>query len=216
MPGRKARILLADDHAMVREGLCRLLDAESDLEVSAECCDGREAVDRALADDVDLVILDVAMPRLTGLQAAREIVRAKPGLPILILSMHRNEQFFFESMRVGVAGYVLKSSAGNDLVDACRAALDGERSIYPQGVKDSIGDRLERGPADEVTDVLSPRELQVVKLIAEGLTNAQIARDLVISEKTVERHRENILRKLGMHDRVELTRYAIRRGLLEA
>jgi DNA-binding NarL/FixJ family response regulator len=203
---------------MVRDGLRALLEANPDLRVAAEASDGREAVDRALNEDLDLAILDVTMPRLTGLQAAREISQHRPDVRTLILSMHHNEQFLFESVRVGASGYVLKSSAGKDLVGACRAALNGEPFIYPPAVKHLMRDYLERVRAGEEVppDPLTPREQQIVKLIAEGLSNADIARELTISSKTVERHRENILAKLGMHDRVELTRYAIRRGLSEA
>ncbi len=214
----KAKILLADDHAMVRRGLRAILDSEPDLEVAAEAGDGREALEAAISDDFDLAILDVTMPRLTGLQAARELSSRKPELRVLILSMHHNEQYFFEALRVGASGYVLKSAADRDLVEACRAALRGEPFIYPPAVKSLMRDYLERAREGEEIpgDVLTPRELEIVKLVAEGLSNREIAEELVISEKTVERHRANVLEKLGMHDRVELTRYAIRRGLVEA
>ena len=213
----KARILLADDHAMVRRGLRHVLDAEADLEVVAEAEDGREAVERALGDGLDLAVLDVSMPRLTGLQAAREIARRRPQLKVLMLSVHESEQYFFEALRAGASGYVLKSAADRDLVDACRASMRGEPFIYPAAVKTLIRDYLERAKRGEDVpdDPLTPREGEVVKLIAEAYGNREIAEQLVISEKTVERHRANILEKLGMHDRVELTRYAIRRGLVE-
>jgi DNA-binding NarL/FixJ family response regulator len=213
----KTRILLADDHAMVRRGLRHVLDAEPDLDVVAEADDGRVAVERALDDDVDLAILDVTMPRLTGLQAARELLKRRPDLRVLILSMHDNEEYFFEALRAGASGYVLKSAADRDLVEACRATIRGEPFIYPEAVKTLIRDYLERARegGEEAADPLTPRELEIVKLIAEGYSNRRIAEELVISEKTVERHRANLLEKLGMHDRVELTRYAIRRGLVE-
>jgi DNA-binding NarL/FixJ family response regulator len=212
----KTRVLLADDHAVVRKGLRLVLDAEPDLEVVAEAGDGGEAVDLALSEDVDLAILDVSMPRLTGLQAARELSQRRPGLRILILSMYDNEQYFFEALKAGASGYVLKSMADRDLVEACRATMRGEPFLYPAAVRALIRDHLERaaeqgGP----TEVLTPRELEVLKLIAEARTTKEIAELLVISPKTVERHRANILDKLGMRDRVELTRYAIRRGLVE-
>jgi DNA-binding NarL/FixJ family response regulator len=213
----KTRILLADDHAMVRHGLRRILDSEPDLEVVAEAGDGAEAVKLALEGGIDLAILDVTMPRLTGLQAARELSQRKLDLRILILSMHDNEQYFFEALRVGASGYVLKSVADQDVVEACRATMRGEPFIYPAAVKALIRDHLERSIQSEqlAGDPLSPRESEVVKLVAEGYTTKQIAETLVLSEKTVERHRSNILEKLGMRDRVELTRYAIRRGLIE-
>jgi DNA-binding NarL/FixJ family response regulator len=213
----KARILLADDHAVVRRGLRLVLDSEPDLEVVAEAGDGAEAVERGLAEEVDLAILDVTMPRLTGIQAARELSRRKPSIRILFLSMHDNERYFFEALRAGASGYVLKSVADRDLVEACRATMRGEPFVYPEALGALIRDHLERVAGGEGTpeDPLSPRESEIVKLVAEGHTSKQIAELLVISEKTVERHRTNILEKLRMRDRVELTRYAIRRGLIE-
>jgi len=210
------RILVADDHALVRSGLRKVLEAQPDLRVVAEAEDGAEAVEKALAENVDLVILDVSMPRLTGIQAAARLHRARPGLRILMLSMHDSEQFLFESLRAGASGYVLKSGADTDVVEAVRAAMRGESFLYPSAVATLVRDQLERGAAgDKPFDVLTPRELEVVKLIAEAYSSKEIARELVISVKTVERHRENILDKLGMRDRVELTRYAIRRGLIQ-
>jgi DNA-binding NarL/FixJ family response regulator len=212
----KTRILLADDHAVVRRGLRLVLESEPDLEVVAEVGDGAEAVERALGDDVDLAILDVTMPRMTGLHAASELHRRRPDLRVLILSMHDNEQYLFEALKAGASGYVLKSVADRDLVEACRATMRGEPFLYPGAINALIKDFLERARAgQDVSDPLSPRETEIVKLIAEGHTGRQIAEALVISEKTVERHRSNILDKLGMRDRVELTRYAIRRGLIE-
>jgi DNA-binding NarL/FixJ family response regulator len=212
------RILLADDHAMVRRGLRHVLDAEPDLQVIAEAGDGRSAIEQALKQQPDLAILDVAMPRMTGLQAARELVARLPELRLLMLSMHDNEEYFFEALSAGASGYVLKSAADRDLVEACRAAMRGEPFVYPGAVRALIREFLEaaRRGEREPKDPLTPRESQVVKLIAEGRSNREIAAELVISDKTVERHRANILEKLGMHDRVELTRYAIRRGLVEA
>ena len=213
----KTRILLADDHAVVRRGLRMVLDAEPDLEVVAEVGDGAEAVEQALSEDFHLAILDVTMPRLTGIQAARQLTRQKPELRVLILSMHDNERYFFEALSAGASGYVLKSVADRDLVEACRATMRGEPFIYPGAVKALVRDYLERAKEGDSAhdDPLSPRESEIVKLIAEGNSSREIAELLVISEKTVERHRANILEKLGMRDRVELTRYAIRSGLVE-
>jgi DNA-binding NarL/FixJ family response regulator len=213
----KTRILLADDHAVVRRGIRHVLDAEPDLEVVAEVGDGAEAVEGALSDDVDLAIFDITMPRLTGLQAADRATRQRPGLRVLILSMHDNEQYFFEALRAGASGYVLKSAADRDLVEACRATMRGEPFVYPGAVRALVRDYLARAARGEgePSDPLSSRELEVVKLITEGYSGRQIAAELVLSEKTIERHRSNILEKLGLADRVELTRYAIRRGLIE-
>ena len=217
MAALTTRILLADDHTVVRRGLRLVLEAEPDLEVVAEAADGAEAVQRAGNGDVDLAVLDVAMPRMTGLQATREIRRRAPDVRVLILSMHDNEQYLYEALRAGASGYVLKTVADRDLVEACRATVRGDRFLYPGAVNALIRDFLDRTHAGEEAreDPLTPREQEVVKLIAESYSSKDIARELVISEKTVERHRANILEKLGMNDRVQLTRYAIRRGLIE-
>ena len=210
------RILIADDFAVVRSGLRRLLDAKPDLEVVAEAADGHEAVKKALAEDVDLAILDVSMPRMTGIQAAAELHKRKPEVRLLMLSMHDSEQFLYEALKAGASGYVLKSGADTDIVDACRAAMRGDSFLYPSAVTTLVRDYVERGGrGEEQFDVLTPRELEVLKLIAEAHTSKEIAQLLFISIKTVERHRQNILDKLGMRDRVELTRYAIRRGLIQ-
>jgi len=210
------RILIADDHAIVRSGLRKVLDAKPDLEVVAEAEDGAEAVDKALKENVDLAILDVSMPRMTGIQATAELHKRKPDLKTLILSMHDSEQFLFEALKAGASGYVLKSGADTDIVDACRAAMRGDSYLYPSAVATLVRDYGERGGrGEEEFDVLTPRELEVLKLIAEAQTSKQISEALFISVKTVERHRQNILDKLGMRDRVELTRYAIRRGLIQ-
>jgi DNA-binding NarL/FixJ family response regulator len=213
----KARILLADDHVLVREGLRLILDRQPDLEVVAEAGDGAEAIEVALRSDLDLAVLDVSMPRLTGLQAARHLRAHRPGLKVLILSMHDNEQFFFEALKVGASGYVLKTAANEDLVEACRASLRGEPFLYPGAVRALIRDFLERGRSGEPLpeDPLTPREAEVVKPIAEGHTTKEIAAILTISDNTVERHRANVLDKLGLRDRVALTLYAVRRGLVQ-
>jgi DNA-binding NarL/FixJ family response regulator len=212
-----ARVLVADDHPIVLGGLRRVLDAQPDLHVVAEAHDGAEAVERAVEGDIDLAVLDVSMPRLTGLQAAREITKRHERTRVLMLSMHDNEEYLFEALAAGASGYVLKTSVDRDLVDACRAALRGEPFLYPLGVAAIVREHLDRARRGEParTEPLTPRELEVVKLIAEAYSNDEIAATLVISKKTVERHRANILEKLGMHDRVQLTRYAIRRGLVQ-
>jgi DNA-binding NarL/FixJ family response regulator len=210
------RILIADDHAIVRSGLKKILDAKTDMEVVAEAEDGAEAVEKALSEDVHLAILDVSMPRKTGIQAAAELHKRKPELRVLMLSMHDSEQFLFEALKAGASGYVLKSGADTDIVEAVRAAMRGDSYLYPSAVSTLVRDYVERGGrGEEQFDVLTPRELEVLKLIAEAYTSKEIAKELWISIKTVERHRQNILDKLGMRDRVELTRYAIRRGLIQ-
>lgn len=217
MTPQKTRILLADDHALVRSGLRLMLDAQPDLEVVAEASDGAEAIELALALEIDLAILDITMPRMTGLHVIAELRRRRPRMRLLVLSMHENEQYLYEALRAGASGYVLKSVADRDLIRACRAVMRGAPFVYPESTSPRVREQLRRARIGERPreEPLTPREQQVLKLIAEGSGNREIAQTLTISEKTVERHRANILHKLGMHDRVALTRYAIRRGLVE-
>ena len=212
----KTRILLADDHEMVRRGLRLVLDAEADLEVVAEAGDGEAAFQRALQPDIDLMVIDVSMPLLTGLQAIRRLRDHRPTVRTVVLSMHEDEQYLVEAAAAGAAGYVLKTAAARDLVNVCRGAMHGARFAHPD-LRPGLAERLARAQAGEMTapDELSARETEVVKLIAEGFSGAEIAAQLSISEKTVERHRSNVFDKLDLRDRVALTRWAIRRGLIE-
>ena len=213
----KTRILIADDHPVVLRGLRIVLNAQPDMEVIADASDGDEAVKQALLHDVHLAILDISMPRKTGLQAAREITHRKPQIRVLMLSMHDNEQYLFEAINAGASGYVLKSAVDRDLVEACRATMRGEPFLYPDGIRALMREYLERlRTGDTHRELLTPREEEILKLVAEAHTNDEIGSLLHISKKTVERHRANILEKLGMRDRVQLTRYAIRRGLITA
>jgi DNA-binding NarL/FixJ family response regulator len=211
------RVLLADDHALVRRGVRLILDDSPGLRVVAEASNGAEALELARAGGIDLAVLDVAMPGMTGLQAAREIASREPHPHLLMLSMYDNEQYFFEALRVGAAGYVLKSVADQELVDACYAAVRGQAFVSPgttRALVKSYLERLERGESLP-SSVLTSREEEVVKLIAEGHSSREIASALFISVKTVERHRANVLEKLGMNDRTQLTRFAMRVGLIE-
>jgi DNA-binding NarL/FixJ family response regulator len=208
------RILVADDHGIVRSGIRLLLERQADLDVVAEASDGVEAIEQALAHRPDLAILDVGMPRMTGLQAAREIRSHVPSAKVLMLSMHDDDRYLFEALKAGASGYVLKREADQDLVGAVRAVGRGEAFLTNAAERSLIREWMadeSQGPVVPLT----PREEEVVKLIAEAHTNAQIAEVLHLSEKTVESHRANVLRKLGMRDRVELVRYAIRHGLVE-
>jgi DNA-binding NarL/FixJ family response regulator len=207
------RVLIADDHGIVRSGLKLLLESQPDMEVVAEARDGVEALELAIREQPDLCILDVAMPRLTGIQATREIKSKAPDIAVLILSMHADERYLFEALKAGASGYVLKRQADEDLLDAVRAVQRGEPFLTPDAQRALIKDVLDRG--SEQADELTPREQEVVKLVAEAHTNREIAEILHLAEKTVESHRANAMRKLGMRDRVELVRYAIRRGLIE-
>jgi DNA-binding NarL/FixJ family response regulator len=207
-------ILVADDHGVVRAGLRMLLDRQDGMRVVSEAEDGVEAVERALAERPDVAVLDVSMPRMTGLQAAREIKAQAPEIDVLLLSMHDDERYFFEALNAGASGYVLKRAADTDLVDAVRAVARGESFLSP-GTENALVRAWLDGDSEGPEELLTPRELEVVKLIAEAHTNKEIADVLKLSEKTVESHRANVLAKLGMRDRVELVRYAIRRGLIE-
>jgi len=213
-PTGTIRVLLADDHAVVRRGLRLVLESAPDLTVVAEVGDGVEAVARAGKGDVDLAILDISMPRMGGLEAARVLREAQPDMRILMLSMHDNEQYFLEALRLGAGGYVLKSQADNDLIRACRSTMRGESFVYPQTEHLLLSHAVSAEDAADVSR-LTRREAQILRLIAEGHTAREIAEQLVISPRTVERHRENLLDKLELRNRVELTRYAIRVGLIE-
>ena len=206
------RVLIADDHGIVRSGVKLLLERQPDIEVIAEAEDGVDAVEKTLEHRPDVVVLDVSMPRMTGLQATHEIKQQAPETQVLILSMHDDERYLFEALRAGAAGYVLKRAADQDLVDAVRAAGRGEPFLTASAQQTLIRDFLDR---DSEPQELTPREQEIVKLIAEAHTNKEIAEILHLSEKTVESHRARVLQKLGMRDRVELVRYAIRRGLVE-
>ncbi len=209
------RILIADDHAMVRGGLRLLLERQSGFEVVGEAADGAEAVREALMLRPDIAILDVSMPLLTGLQAAREIRAQAPEIQVLILSMHDDERYVFEALKAGASGYVLKREADTALVDAVHAMTRGEPFLTHAATEALIREWMS-DDSNAPSEPLTPREQEVLKLIAEAHTNREIGEILHLSEKTVESHRANILRKLGMRDRVELVRYAIRRGLVEA
>ena len=208
------RLLIADDHGIVRGGLRLLLDRQVDMEVVAEAADGVEALAMALRVRPDICVVDVAMPRMTGLQATVEIRAHAPEISVLVLSMHDDERYLFEALQAGAAGYVLKREADQALVEAVRAVSRGEpfmtNAVEASLVREWMADDS-CGPAEPLT----PREREVLKLIAEAFTNREIGAILHLAEKTVESHRANLMRKLGMRDRVELVRYAIKRGLVE-
>ena len=208
------RVLIADDHGIVRSGLRMLIDRQRDMEVVAEADDGVAALEQTQAQRPHVAVLDVSMPRMTGLQAAREIRSHVPDTRVLLLSMHDDERYFLEGLEAGAAGYVLKRAADTDLIGAVRTVAGG-RTFLSDDAQRALMDSWLEGGSVEPDDPLTPRELEVVKLIAEAFTNRQIAETLKLSEKTVESHRSNVLSKLAMRDRVELVRYAIRRGLVE-
>jgi two-component system response regulator NreC len=216
-PTTKVKVLIADDHAIVREGIRMILEAQPDFEVVGEAADGDEAVRLARNVDPDVVVMDISMPKLSGVEATQIIKDSLPGVQVLILTMHEEQSYLFQLLRMGAAGYVLKRAAATDLVEAVRAAHRGETFLYPAVAQSIVQDYLERlrtGEGSERYGGLTYREREILVLIAEGLTNQQIAEKLVISVKTVQTHRAHIMKKLDLHDRSLLVRYAVRKGLI--
>jgi len=217
-PEAEIRVLIAEDHAVVREGIRMILDAQPDLEVVGEARDGEEAVRLARQLRPDVVVMDISMPRKNGVEATQEIRRLLPETQVLILTMHEEESYVFQLLRLGAAGYVLKRAAATDLVEAVRAAARGEAFLYPAVARSVVQDYLDRMRSGEGAgryDGLTDREREILVLIAEGLTNSQIADRLFISVKTVQTHRAHIMEKLDLHDRSLLVRYAVRKGLIQ-
>ncbi len=211
------RVIVADDHTILREGVCSLLALQSDIEVVGEASDGAEALELLAEAAVDVVIMDMVMPRMNGLEATREIKRRWPGVKILILSMYDDDAYVQQVIEAGASGYVLKRVATEDLVQAIRTVHSGASFLYPPIAAKLIDDyrRLARGDArPDAGGVLTPREREVLRLIAEGNTNQDIADILGLSRKTVESHRGNIMRKLQLHDVTDLVKYAIRKGVV--
>ena len=216
---KKITVLLADDHRILREGIRSLLEKEPDIEVVAEASEGGEAVAKAQQLSPDLVLMDITMPGMNGLEATRQIKALKPGVKVLILTMHEGNQYISEFLRSGASGYVLKDTAAQELVGAIRAVNQGDAFLYPSIARMLLEEYLqkvqsgeERGSYDGLTD----REREVLRMVAEGKTNKEIADDLSLSVRTVQAHRANLMGKLHMHDRTELVRYAIRKGLIPA
>jgi len=218
VPATDIRVLIAEDHTVVREGIRMILDAQADVEVVGEARDGEEAVRLAKQLHPDVVVMDISMPRKNGVEATQEIKRILPDMQVLILTMHEEESYVFQLLRLGAAGYVLKRAAVTDLVEAVRAAARGEAFLYPAVARSVVQDYLDRMRTGEGTgryDGLTDREREILVLIAEGLTNSQIADRLFISVKTVQTHRAHIMEKLDLHDRSLLVRYAVRKGLIQ-
>jgi two-component system response regulator NreC len=213
----KTRILLADDHTIFRESLHRLLSDEGDIEVVGDAQDGRETVKLACELLPDIVIMDIAMPLLNGLEATCQIKRQCPQVKVLILSMHDNEEYIRGALAKGAMGYLLKDASSRELIDAIRAVHKGESVLSPAITRLVIEDYLRWGDVgvEDENDGLSPREREVLQLIAEGYTNKEIADILCISIKTVQAHRSNLMNKLDLHDRGELIKYAIQKKIIE-
>jgi two-component system response regulator NreC len=210
-------LILADDHAMVRSGLRMLLEAQTDMRIIGEVENGTEAVSQVTSLQPDVVLMDVQMPDMNGIEATRQIKKIVPETAVLALTIYEDDQYFFEMLRAGASGYIPNRAAPDDLVTAIRTVARGDVFLFPSLASRLVQDFVNRQGAEAppTCDELTPREQEVVTLIAEGLTNAAIGKQLEISVKTVDRHRENIMRKLNMHNRVELVKYAIRVGLID-
>lgn len=214
---RQSRVVLAEDHKILREGLRRILDSEPDLAVVGEAADGREAIRCASELRPDMVVLDLSMPRMNGLEALREIRKTAPGTRVLVLTAHKTEEYVHAALQAGAAGYVLKDSASSELLLAVRSVLAGERYIGPQVVGQLIAGYLgakSEQPAEGVLEGLSQREREVLKLVAEGYRNREIGDYLCISEKTVEKHRASLMKKLNLQTVQALTAFAMKKGLV--
>lgn len=215
----KIRVLLADDHGVLRAGLRALINAEPDMEVVGEAANGREALEQARALGPDAIVMDISMPVMSGLEATRLIRQEGLDCQIIMLTVHAEEEYLFETLQAGGSGYVLKSAADTDLMEAIRKAYRGEVFLYPSAVKKLLGEYLKAASASDRPgheERLTAREREVLKLTAEGFTNQEIAEKLVISSKTVDTYRQRIMEKLDLHHRAELVRYALRTGLLTA
>lgn len=213
------RILVADDHTLIRRGIVGLLNAQSDMDVIAEAGNGREARDLALQMRPDVVLMDIGMPDINGLEATRQIRTQLPDTRVLILTMHDREDYLFRAVRIGAAGYILKGADVQDLLSAVRCVYRGEVYLYPTVTRKLLSDylrRVEAGEEHEGYDGLSEREREVLRLIAEGNTTAEIAALLYLSPHTVQTHRDHIMNKLNLHRKAELIKYAIRKGLVDA
>jgi two-component system, NarL family, response regulator NreC len=215
----KIRVLLADDHVLVRQGVKMILTNEPDLEVLGEAADGLEAVELAERLNPDVAVLDIDMPGINGIEAMRRIKATLPTVQVLALTMHADDVYVFQVLKAGGSGYVQKRGASTDLVGAIRAVQAGKAFVYPAIEKRLVADYLKEvqaGKGQETYDGLSTREREILKLVAEGASNTQIAERLSISKKTVQTHRTHIMEKLNLHDRTMLVRYAVRKGLIEA
>lgn len=215
----KIRILLADDHAILRAGLVRLLGEEKDIEVVGEAENGREAVQKVQELHPDIVLMDIGMPVMNGMEATKQIKKRDADVKVLVLTMHDNEEYLFQVLQAGAAGYVLKKAADSDLVNAIHVVSRGDCFLYPSAAKMVVEDYLDKlKHGQEPTssfDTLTDREREILTLVAEGHTNREIAENLFISVKTVETHKANIMEKLNLHKRAELVKYAIKKGMLQ-
>jgi DNA-binding NarL/FixJ family response regulator len=214
----RTKVVLADDHTIVRKGLRSLLDGEQDMDVIGEAGDGREAIELVAHLKPHVVVMDIGMPVLNGLEATRRILKKHPETKVLILTMHTNEEYVFEILRAGASGYIIKKAAPTELVSAIRAIKQGESFLSPSISKKVIDEYLLRAGEEgkeDVFELLTNREREVLQLIAEGYSTREIAEKLFVSAKTVETHRSNLMKKLDLHGTADLTRYAVRKGIVD-
>lgn len=214
----KIRILLADDHTILRAGLKMMLNAQPDMEVVGEAQDGRQAIQEAQRLQPDIILMDITMPDMNGIEATKQIKKVLPDVKVLVLTMHEHDEYIFQALRAGASGYMLKEAADTELISALHVILSGQFYLSPAAQSVMVGDYLQRSRTGDEKDSyssLTEREREILKLVAEGFTNNQIAERLVISPKTVDTHRTHIMDKLNLHSRAELVKYAMRRGLLE-
>jgi two-component system response regulator NreC len=213
----KMHVLVTDDHIIVREGLRAILDAQPDIQVVGEATNGLEAVQKVEETKPDIVLMDISMPEMNGLEATRQIKQAHPEVKILALTMHEGDEYFFEVLQVGASGYFVKGGSSQELLGALRALQQGDVYISPIMTKKLLSDYLRHaktGQDKEVYTGLTGREKEILKLVAEGLNNQEIAEKLFLSPATVQTHRANIMAKLGLHSRTELVKYALRNGMI--
>ncbi len=210
----RIRILVVDDHAIMRDGIRALLGLHGDIEVVGEASEGKEAVEKAQKLTPDVVIMDIAMPRMDGLEATRRIRKKNPKTKILVLTQHDNKEYILSIIKAGASGYILKRALGSELVSAIRAVQQGDSFLYPSAAAALIEDYLQQPKEEEPHDQLTAREREILKLIAEGRTSREIADMLFLSLKTVLGHRSMIMEKLNLHNRTELIKYAMREGLI--
>jgi two-component system response regulator NreC len=211
----KIKILLVDDHAIMRDGIKALLSIYDDIEVVGEASEGREAIEMARELNPDVVVMDISMPGMDGLEVTRRLTKRNPGMKVIILTQHDNREYILSTIKVGAAGYIPKKALGADLISAIRAVHSGGSFLYPSAAKALMDDYRKQAEQPDIYESLTEREREILKLIAEGLTSREIANALYISQKTVQGHRTKIMEKLDLHNRTELIKYAMRKGLVD-